>query len=362
MFSSAGAGADGSVDHPYPVQDVVRFLAAGAVWNVALFAALRTAWVVDHAALPLTKLQAAIAAWYGGVAQAPVSVTLECSGADIMALCAGVILAFPAPWRRRLQGVATVLPVLFALNIVRIGTLSAAVASPARFEFLHVYAWPAVRIAVSAAMVFAWMRPSGRALPSAARAAALGLGGLGAFAVAVPWLWSTAFVSASCRFVAGATASMMASLGAHATSSGAFLSTPRGAIVVPPECLLSPIIPLWIAGALWWPLARWQRVIALAMTLPVVAALATARLLVLAAPGAWIDTPLVFVHGFHQLVLFAAIVMATALHAAPQIGSRARAATRGALAVVISAAAALVYKLILPSSVIRAAGACRAEA
>lgn len=338
----------------YDWPTTVRFLALAAAWNVLLFIALRTSWVIDAATLPMTQFQAMLAAAYGPGASAPVVVTLECSGADVMALCAGVILAFPAPWRRRLIGVATVLPVLFALNVIRIGTLSMAAGSPARFEFLHLYAWPTVLVAVSAAMVFAWMRPSGRPMPSVARAAAVGVAGFGAFAVAVPWLWSSSAVAASCHGVAGAAARVMAALGANAVASGPLLTTPRGAFVVTPDCLLSPIIPLWIIGALWWPLTRWQRVAALALTIPVVGALATARLLVLAAPGAWVQSPLVVVHGFHQLVLFAAVVMTTAIHGADRIGSLKRAVTRGVWAVCLSAVAALVAGPIYNSLVLRA--------
>jgi hypothetical protein len=50
-----------------------------------------------------------------------------------------------------------------------------------------------------------------------------------------------------------------------------------------------------------------MRAIGLLLTLPVAAALATTRLLVLAIPSAWMGSPLLFVHGYHQLVLFVAL-------------------------------------------------------
>src|SRR5262245_55401600 len=109
--------------------DRLRFLGLVALWNVVFFALLRAPWVISHAAYPLTALQAALAAWYGGRSDAPVVVTLECSGTDVMALCTGIVLAYPATWRRRLAGIGLILPVLFVVNVVRIGTLSRAAGS-----------------------------------------------------------------------------------------------------------------------------------------------------------------------------------------------------------------------------------------
>ena len=180
------------------------------------------------------------------------------------------------------------------------------------------------------------MRPLRRAARLSARSARAALYSFGAFVVGTPWIAPSAVVAKSCSFVANAEALLMGAFGANVVTSGAALSTARGAFVVTPECILSPIIPLWVAAVFWWPLSRRGRIIGLLTTIPVIAGLATLRLFVLAAPGAWIDSPIIFVHGFHQLVLFAALVMVTALHGARQ-ARRGRAAARGLFVLAICA-------------------------
>jgi exosortase/archaeosortase family protein len=322
--------------------DQARFVALAATWTLLLFALLRTPWFVAHAVFPLVSLQQAVAAWYGGRSPVPVVVTLECSGTDVCALCAGVILAYPVAWRRRARGVAIVLPVLLLLNIVRIGTLSIAAASPGVFNALHSYVWPGLLIATAAALIFAWMRSIGIADRSVARAGKLALFCLGAFAVAVPWAGSTGLVSSACGFVAGSASWVMHALGADAVASGPVLTTPRGAFMVTADCLLSPVIPLWVLAVFWWPLSRWERVAGLVLTVPVIAGLAVTRLLVLAAPGAWIQSPLILVHGFHQIVLFVALVMIAAARRSRMADSRFHGATRGLQALALAAVGAAV--------------------
>jgi S-adenosylmethionine decarboxylase len=289
-----------------------RFLVTGAAWGVVLFAMLRAPWFVTHAALPLTRLQGLLALRYGAPANAPVAVTLECGGADMMALCAGVILAYPSPLRRRLLGIAIVLPVLFFLNVVRIWSLTLVVRSPA-FHILHVYVWPAGLILASAGLVLGWMATAGLPGRDVGRAAVSAIYTFGAFAALAPLAASSTVVAWFCRLVATSANAAMSLLGATASAAGPALVTPRGSFIVTSECVLSPVIPLWILATLWLPLSRSGRALALALTLPVVLALATARAMVLAAPAAWIDSPLIVVHGFHQLVLFAALVTTAAI-------------------------------------------------
>ena len=53
------------------------------------------------------------------------------------------ILAYPVRWRTRLAGAAGGAALILGLNTLRIGTLGRAAASPAWFNALHVYVWPA---------------------------------------------------------------------------------------------------------------------------------------------------------------------------------------------------------------------------
>src|SRR5262245_58649956 len=84
--------------------DARRFLAAALAWAAVLFVAARLPFVERQLLVPLTVIQAAIARGGLHAPPVPVAVTLECSGADILALCLAVILAYPASWRLRAAG------------------------------------------------------------------------------------------------------------------------------------------------------------------------------------------------------------------------------------------------------------------
>src|SRR6476620_3942443 len=84
--------------------DAVRFALRGVAWSLGFFGLLRLNWTEAHAVLPFTRVQAAVAAGLFGTTTLPVQVTLACSGADALALCLGVVLAYPVGWRLRVAG------------------------------------------------------------------------------------------------------------------------------------------------------------------------------------------------------------------------------------------------------------------
>ncbi len=106
--------------------------------------------------------RAALAAGLFGAPALPVEVTLACSGADALALCLGAVLAYPVRWRTRLAGAGGGAALILGLNTLRIGTLGRVAASPAWFNALHLYVWPAVLTLAIAGYVFAWMRLADR--------------------------------------------------------------------------------------------------------------------------------------------------------------------------------------------------------
>jgi hypothetical protein len=102
---------------------------------------------------------------------------------------------------------------------------------------------------------------------------------------------------------------------------------------------------------------RW-RASALAAALPLFAALAIARLLLLALPPALAASPLFLVHGFHQLVLAGIGVVLLALWREPRTRGRwLRAARRAAAALGAAAALAALLGHALTTAVLGAAGA-----
>jgi exosortase/archaeosortase family protein len=318
----------------------LRFALQGLAWTLGLFGLLRLAWLETHAILPLTQFQARLAEAGFGAPTLPVQVTLACSGADALALCAGAILAYPVPWQRRIGGAAVGVALILALNIVRIGTLGAAAGSR-WFDPLHVYVWPAVLTLGIAGYVFAWMRladaPAGQPRPTSGLWGQTPVGGLRPFSPVMPAprlmrrfvLSSAAFVVlfiavsplylesagvlAVAAFTAHAAAVGLTLLGVQATASGNVLSTARGGFLVTQECLSTPLIPVYLAAVFSYSRSRSRLALALAAALPLFVGLGIARLLVVALPAALVGSPAFLIHAFFQLVLAAVVVVLAAI-------------------------------------------------
>jgi len=151
---------------------------------------------------------------------------------------------------------------------------------------------------------------------------------------------------------------LLTGAGVTATAFGNTLATSRGAFVVTPECIVTALIPLYVAGVLAARLSWPRRALALAAGLPLFALLAIARLLVLALPPALAASPLSLVHGFHQLVLALVGVVLVALWREPPAPGRwARAARRAGAALGAAAILAVVLGHALTTAVLGAAGA-----
>ena len=348
--------------------DGVKFAARFVAWSLGLFGLLRLSWTEAHVVLPLTRAQGGLAVGLFGTPTLPVDVTLACSGADALALCVGAILAYPVKWPTRLAGAAGGAALILALNTVRIGTLGRAAASPAWFETLHVYVWPALLTLAIAGYVFAWVRHADRrppvvdrmgeprpvrpaAGPPAAattarlapkptwRFAALTGAFLLLFAAASPLYLDSRGVLALSGFIARAAAAVLGVIGVSAHAAANVLWTPRGGFLVTQECISTPLIPVYLAAVCAFA-GTWRRLmLGVAAAAPLFIALGIVRLLVVALPGAVVASPLFLVHAFYQLLLGAVVVFLAALW---RHGSRV--APRHALA---GAVVGLVFALLL---------------
>jgi len=357
---------------PADPRRATTFLLGALFWSLGLFALLRTPWVETRLVLPLTQMQKQAADYYAGSPSVPVAVTLECSGTDVLALCLGAILACPVSWRARLAGTAGAVAFVLGLNTVRIATVGHAAVSPALFRALHLQVWPAILVLATAGYVFAWMRkalgPTGRTEEGdtedralsplvrrfAPRAAVL----LVAFALCGPWIERSQALLEVGAWTARAAAFILTAAGMAAAATGNVLATSRGAFIVTPECLATPLVPLYVAGVLTARLAWPWRALALTAAPPVFAALAVARLLLLALPSALAASPLFLVHGFHQLVLAVIGVALLAMWREPPAPRMwARAAGRAGAALGAAAILAIVAGPALTSAVLGAARA-----
>jgi len=309
MHAHAEAG-----DRSLPATPVRAFLAQAALWNLTLFALIRLAWFDEHVIGRLIAFQTTLAFWYGAPQNASIVVDSSCSGADVMALCAGVLLAYPLPWRRRITGALLGAGLVLVLNVLRIGTLHAVEPASSAFDLLHVYVWPAVLTTAALAFVILWIRPSGSTDSGRrwTRFAVLAVVALVVHAAATPWVLTNPAVLEAGAATASSAAVILNALGATATAAGALLVTTRGAFEVTQQCLFTPVIPVYAAAVASQPMPWRRRWTWIALALPLFFVLGVARVLVLALPAHVVESPVVLAHGFYQVLVAAALVIAAA--------------------------------------------------
>ena len=299
------------------------------LWELLFFALLKQAWVERHVLGPLAKAQETIAHWYGAPERASIAVTADCSGADVMALCLGVLLAYPVGWRRRLGGMAGALAVILTLNTLRIVTLLFA-SSPRSIQHLHLVVWPIVIVFALALYVSWWMRAADRHGESSrwrtSRFAAAASCLLVLYAATAPWTMTSPAVTQRrgvdrglwCGF---ASVDWLAGFGCrrcHGHTARFIPGHPR----VPPHTVLARVS----GGDRGDALVPRRRMLAVALMLPLFFALGVTRLIALALPAAIATTPLVIVHGFYQLVGGIALIgvaSAAARHLTPPVSGGA---------------------------------------
>ena len=339
---------------PDPASGALRFALTAGAWFIGLFGLMRLGWVERQLLVPFAQLQERVADQLTGAPTDAVYVDASCSGGDAMALCLGAVLAFPAPWSARLRGVGVGLLVIAAFNIVRIGNLSLVAVYPSLLDILHVYVWPAILILVAVAYVYAWMRRQmGPAVhgagsdPGAAwhgparRFLLLTVVGTAAYFAAAGWVYESALLRTLGGWVAMTSAGILAALGVSATASGNIVTTTHGAFIVTQECIATPLIPVYVAGALAVPFARWQRVAALGAAPAIFFLLGVARLLVLALPTTLIASHTVAIHAFSQMLVAGLLVAGLAGLSARSVG-RPHPARRAVGAIGVGIVAAVV--------------------
>jgi exosortase/archaeosortase family protein len=315
--------------------DAAKFVLRGLAASLGFFGLLRLNWTVVNVVLPFTRAQAGLAVGLFGTPALPVEVTLACSGADALALCLGALLAYPVPWRARLAGAGGGAALILGLNTLRIGSLGRVAASPAWFNTLHLYVWPAVLTIAIAGYVFTWMRLADRRSPPSPLASAmqarpspmasarhvpqpsqrfvvLTVAFVLLFLAASPLYLESSSVFALAGFIARAAAVTLGVVGVSAHAAANVLWTSRGGFLVTQECISTPLIPVYLAAICAYS-TTWRRLILGVLATPLLfIALGIARLLVVALPEV-VVSPIFFVHAFYQLVLGAVVVFLAAL-------------------------------------------------
>jgi S-adenosylmethionine decarboxylase len=320
------------------------FLLQGALWSIALFGVIRLPWMDQHVISALIAFQERIVQWYAGPPHTNVVVTPSCSGADVMALCIGVMLAFPVAWRRRLTGAVGGAALILVVNAVRLATLCSTTSQTTLIR-LHEYVWPAFLALITLAYVAWWMRRQDRDRSGGSstprRLIATSAAGLVAYAATMPWVFTSTAIQRVAAWTAASGGLVLASLGATVRTTGVTLATARGTFDVTPECLFTPVLPIYLAAVLAVPMRLAARVAWLTATVPLFFVLGVARLLVLALPAVLASRPTFVAHGFYEFVLGAVLIVATA-HVALRRESGSHASTRTTAALATAIATALI--------------------
>ena len=83
----------------------------------------------------------------------------DCGAIPSMAIFVCALLAFPAPWRKRLVGALIGVPLLYAINVIRLTCLAEIGAwtnGGKWFEFAHEYVWQGIYLVFVVALWLAW--------------------------------------------------------------------------------------------------------------------------------------------------------------------------------------------------------------
>jgi exosortase H (IPTLxxWG-CTERM-specific) len=164
---------------------MIRFFILFLVLQAGLFGLELTPWGQEWFVVPWTDTLAAISAGivklfdpqvlaHGKVLQSgsngfAVSIEAGCNGVEATIVLVAAILAFPAPWKRKLIGLGVGIVAVQGLNIVRVISLFyLGQWNFDAFEWAHLYVWQALIMLDVMVVWLLWVRM----LPRAAQAAA----------------------------------------------------------------------------------------------------------------------------------------------------------------------------------------------
>jgi exosortase/archaeosortase family protein len=93
------------------------------------------------------------------VGRTSLTVAKNCDAMDVSLLFAAAVVAFPAPWRRRLVGIGAGVAALTVVNVLRIASLYFVdLRWPSAFETIHAEVWPLAIVVLAAATFLVWSR------------------------------------------------------------------------------------------------------------------------------------------------------------------------------------------------------------
>jgi len=158
-------------------QVVLRFGLTFGVLTALYYVAALLPWT-DHTLFPAylesnARISNAILHWFGQASvvtgttirspQFSITIKRGCDALEPSWLFCAAVLAFPAPWRRRLPGLAIGVAAILTLNFVRIVSLYfLGIHLPVIFETMHLEIWPMLFILAALLLWIGWLSWSRR--------------------------------------------------------------------------------------------------------------------------------------------------------------------------------------------------------
>ena len=154
---------------------MLRFFTTFVVLLVALFGFELTPWAQEHLVVPWTNALAAICAWVVTMVDPDVAATGKllrstangfavsieagCNGIEATIVLGAAMLAFPAPWRSKVLGLAAGIVAVQGLNVVRVISLFYLGQWDRQvFEWAHLYLWQALIMLDVLVVWLVWVR------------------------------------------------------------------------------------------------------------------------------------------------------------------------------------------------------------
>jgi exosortase H (IPTLxxWG-CTERM-specific) len=140
---------------------MLRFFAVFVALQALLFGLELTPWAQQHFVVPWTNTLARVSTWLvtvfdpnvmaiGKIMRSTtngfaVSIEAGCNGVEATIVLLAAILAFPAPWKHKLAGLAAGIVAVQGLNVVRVISLFYIGQWDRQwFEWAHLYVWQAL--------------------------------------------------------------------------------------------------------------------------------------------------------------------------------------------------------------------------
>ena len=159
---------------------MLRFFVAFLLLQALLFGFELTPWAQEHFVVPWTNALARISTWLvtafdpnvmavGKIMRSTtngfaVSIEAGCNGVEATIVLLAAILAFPAPWKHKVAGLAAGVIAVQGLNIVRVISLFyLGQWDRDWFEWAHLYVWQALIMLDVLIVWLIWVRTLPRA-------------------------------------------------------------------------------------------------------------------------------------------------------------------------------------------------------